>query len=152
MPMNPSMSSRGLQALLCISFLLIAGIYMMASGWTRLKTDLQLDQRSAVIEGRVIEGYISKGMRGGQWSHLVVEYQPENHAPITRKFDVDGATYKAALDTRKATITYLPEDPQVSRMTRFAPLPFKILIWLGGIMIAGGLICIWHFMKNRAKE
>jgi hypothetical protein len=47
---------------------------------------------------------------------------------------------------------HLPEEPQVSRMTEFAPLPFKILIWLGGIMIVGGLISIWHFMKNRAKE
>jgi hypothetical protein len=146
------MSHHGLKAFLCITFLLLVGIYLMASGWTRLKTDRQLDHRSAVIEGRVLDGYVSKGMRGGQWSHLVVEYQPANHAPITRKFDVDGETYKAALDTRKATVTYLPEDPQVSRMTKFAPLPFLVLAWLGGIMIVGGLISIWHFMKNRAKE
>jgi hypothetical protein len=146
------MSHHGFKAFLCITFLLLVGIYLMASGWTRLKTDHQLDQRSAVIEGRVIDGYVSKGMRGGQWSHLVVEYHPPDHAPITRKFDVDGATYRAALDTRKATVTYLPEDPKVSRMTEFAPLPFKILVWLGGIMIVCGLISIWHFMKNRAKE
>jgi hypothetical protein len=149
MQVNPFMPRVNFQQLLCITFLLFAGIYLMTFGWTRLKDDRQLDKRSAVIEGRVIDGYVSKGMRGGQWSHLVVEYQPVNHAPIKRKFDVDGETYRAALDTRKATVTYLPEDPRVSRMTRFAPLPYQILIWFGGFIIVGGLICIRYYKRDR---
>lgn len=137
--------------LLCISTVIIIGTGLMVFGWSRARSDLLLDLRNAVTEGRVIDGSVSTGMRGGQWSHLVVEYCPANHAPITRKFDVDAATYRTSLDTRKATVTYLPEDPEVSRVTRFAPLPFQILTWVGGLFALTGVISLLFFMKSRAK-
>jgi hypothetical protein len=121
-------------------------------GWSRAKTDVQLDQRNAVIEGKVVDGFISTGMRGGKWSHLVVEYQPASHPPIRRKFDVNGTTYNSGMETRKATVTYFPEDPQISRVTRFAPLPYQILTWLGGAMALGGLIGLVCILKAAAAR
>jgi len=145
------MTRRTIEPLLCISAVIMIGTGLMVFGWSRARADVLLDRRNAVIEGRVIDGLVSTGMRGGQWSHLVVEYRPANHSPITRKFDVDAATYRTSLDTRKATVTYLPEDPHVSRVTRFAPLPFQILIWVGGLFAITGFISLLLFLKSRAK-
>jgi len=151
LPLCPKLSRRNLELLLCLSTVLILGIGLMAFGWSRARTDVRLDQRNAIIEGKVMDGSISTGMRGGQWSQLEVEYQPANHSPVRRRFDVDSRTYKAGLDNRKVTVTYLPEDPQISRVTRFSPLPYQILIWVGGIMGLGGLIALICFMKTRTK-
>lgn len=144
------MTLCNLRPLLCMSTVMVLGIGLAAFGWTRVRTDLRLDQRNAVIEGKVIDGFISTGMRGGQWSHLVVEYHPANHAPIRRKFDVDSQTYRSGLETRTSTVTYLPEDPQVSRVTRFSPLPYQILVWVGGIMALVGLIGLICFSRTPA--
>jgi hypothetical protein len=140
-----------LKPVLCITPMLVLGFGLMTFGWDRTKTNLQLDQRNASIEGKVIDGYITTGMRQGQWSHLVVEYQPVNHALIKREFDVDSRTYKEALETGKVTVTYLPDDPQVGRVTRFDPLPFQLLIGIGGLILLCGLICLASFIAARTK-
>lgn len=133
-----------------MSTVMVLGIGLAAFGWTRARTDVRLDQRNAVIQGKVIDGFISTGMRGGQWSHLVVEYHPANHAPVRRKFDVDRQTYQSGLETRTSTVTYLPEDPQVSRVTRFSTLPYQILFWVGGIMALVGLVGLLCFLRTSA--
>jgi hypothetical protein len=61
------------------------------------------------------------------------------------------ALSKAAQATGKAKVTYLPEDPQVSRVTDFAILPYQILIGLGGVMTLAGLSCLGHVMKFGRK-
>lgn len=145
-------SRRATEALLCISTVLLIGVGLGVFGWRSARTDVRLDRQNAVIEGKVIKGFTTTGMRGGIWSHLVVEYQPANHPSITREFDVDGATYKASLDTRKASVTYLPEDPRISRVTRFAPLPYQIVMWLGVCMALAGIIGLASFIKSRPRR
>lgn len=143
------MSRRLLEPLLCVSVLLGLGIGLLAFGWSYLRTDFQLDKKSATVEGRVIDGSTRQlSSKGGQSSILVVEYLPANHAAIIREFDVDSTTYKSCLETGKATVTYFPEEPQISRVTRFDSLPYQILMVLGGIMIVAGMICVRHFMKR----
>jgi len=131
---------------------MLIGVGLSLFGWSRLKNDLQLDQRNAVIEGKVINGYVTTGMRGGKWSHLVVEYQPPNHEPIRRKFDVDSTTYSSGLETRKTTVIYYPEDPQISRVTKFADLPYKILVWLGGAIALAGVIGLGCILRGVASR
>lgn len=128
------------------------GIWLLGFGWTRVRADRLLDQRSATTEGRVTDGWISTGSRGGKWSTLVVEYVPPLHAPITRNFDVNATTYETGLATRKVTVTYLPEDPRISRVTRFETLPFQLLIGLGAAILLSGFFCLWHFLKSLSKS
>lgn len=144
------MTRPNLAPFLCMSTVMVLGIGLASFGWTRVRTDVRLDQRNAVIEGKVIDGFISTGLRGGQWSHLVVEYHPANQAPVRRTFDVDSQTYESGLETRTSIITYLPEDPQVSRVKRFSPLPYQILVWVGGLMALVGLIGLIGLLRTRA--
>lgn len=136
---------------LIISCLLGVGIWLLRIGWNDVQTDQRLERSSAVIEGRVISSTSRPLSKGGQSLTLVVEYLPKNHAAITKEFDVDSGDYRSAQATGKAKVTYLPEDPQVSRVTHFAALPFQILIGLGGLMTLAGLFCFVHALKTRAE-
>jgi hypothetical protein len=137
--------------LLCISTVLLIGIGLTSFSWNRVRTDQLLDQRNSVIEGKVINGWITKGQRGGQWSTLEVEYQPASHPLIKREFDADRATYEAGLETRKVAVTYFPEDPGIARVTRFETTPFQILMGFGGLITLGGFVGLGHFIKSRRK-
>ena len=74
-----------------------------------------------------------------------------DYPAITKEFDVGSSDYQAAKETGKARVTYLPEDPQVSRVTDFEILPFQILLGLGGLMTLAGLFCLAHLLMTRAK-
>jgi hypothetical protein len=139
------------KALLCISTVLLIGIGLTVFSWNRVRSDQLLDQQSAVIEGKVTEGWVTKGQRGGQWSTLVVEYQPAGHPMIKRKFDADRVTYDTGLETKKVAVTYFPEDPGIARVTRFETMPFQILMGFGGLITLGGLIGLGHFIKTRPR-
>lgn len=136
---------------LIISFLLGVGIWLLCFGWEYVKTDQRLEKNSAAVEGRVISSSSRRLSKGGQSLTLVVEYAPKDHASITKEFDVDSGDYKSAQASGKTKVTYLPEDPQVSRVTHFAVLPFQILIGLGGLMTLAGLFCFMHALKARTK-
>ncbi|NBX67050.1 MAG: hypothetical protein EBQ96_08655 [Proteobacteria bacterium] len=145
------MANKKLAPVLCIAALLAIGFFLMWFGWKNERTDLLLDQRNAVIEGKVIDEFKTSSTKAGTWSHLVVEYQPPNHAPITKEFYVDGAAYSVAIETRKATVTYLPEDPTISRVTKFDQVPYQILKWFGVVISLGNLILLVKFLKSRQK-
>lgn len=136
---------------LIISFLLGVGIWLLCFGWGYVQTDQRLEKNSAAVEGRVISSSSRRLSKGGQSLTLIVEYVPKDHVAITKEFDVDSSDYKSAQATGKARVTYLPEDPQISRVTEFALLPFQILIGLGGLMTLAGLFCFVHALKTRAK-
>jgi hypothetical protein len=141
---------RYFKPLLIISVLAGVGIWLMAFGWNEVDVNQRLDQSTATIEGRVIDANTRELSKGGQSSTLVVEYAPGNQAAITKTFDVDGATYRKGLASGRAMVSYLPEDPRVSRVTRFAVMPYKILIGLGAVMMFSGAICLWFLMRRRA--
>jgi hypothetical protein len=127
------------------------GVGLTVFGWNRVRTDRLLDRSSAPTEGRVVDSWVHTGSRGGEWPTLVVEYSPAAHEPLTRNFDVDSSTYRTALETRKVTVHHLPEDPRISRVTRFETLPFQLLIGLGGAILFAGIVCLIHFMRKRSK-
>ncbi len=139
------------KAILISTFLLGVGIGLLSFGLMHVQTDQRLAKSSEVIEGRVISSTSRPLSKGGQSLTLVVEYVPKNHVAITKEFDVDSGDYKSAQATGKAKVTYLPEDPQVSRVTHFAALPFQILIGLGGLMTLAGLFCFVHALKTLAR-
>ena len=72
--------------------------------------------------------------------------------PLTRNLSVDQSTYRTALETRKVTVHYLPKDPRISRVTRFATLPFQLLIGLGAAILFTGILYLFHFMRKRPKD
>ncbi|MGL4401057.1 MAG: hypothetical protein ACRCXD_14400 [Luteolibacter sp.] len=137
--------------ILVIATLIGMGVGLLGFGWDRVRTDRLLDRSSAATEGRVMDSWVHTGSRGGEWPTLVVEYVPTAHAPITRKFDVNQTTYQTALETRKVTVHYFPEDPRISRVTRFETLPFQLLTGLGGAILLAGFFCFVHYMKKRSK-
>ena len=139
------------KAILISTFFLGVGIGLLSFGWTHVQTDQRLEKSSATVEGRVISSSTKRGSRGGQYSALVVEYKPADSPAIRKEFDVGSSDYQAAQETGKARVTYLPDDPQVSRVTHFEVMPFWVLIALGGVMILAGLFCVAHLLKSRAK-
>jgi len=64
---------------------------------------------------------------------------------------VDGGDFTTAQETGKAKVTYVPEEPQISRVTDFAALPFQVLLVLGGLMLLGGAVCLVHACWNRVE-
>jgi hypothetical protein len=145
------MELQKFKAILIITTLIGMGVGLTAYGWNRVRTDRLLDRSSAPTEGRVVDSWVYTGSRGGEWPTLVVEYSPAAHEPLTRNFSVDPSTYRTALETRKVTVHYLPEDPRISRVTRFEALPFQILIGLGAAILFAGILCLFHFMKKPPK-
>ena len=146
------MELQKFKAVLIITTLLGMGVGLTAYGWNRVRTDRLLDRSSAATEGRVVDSWVHTGSRGGEWPTLVVEYSPAAHEPLTRNFSVDSSSYRTAMETREVTVHYLPEDPRISRLTRFETLPFQLLIGLGGVILFAGIVCLHHFMKNRPKS
>ena len=133
--------------LLILAVLSGVGFGLVRFGWSHVRTDQKLAKSSAVIDGRVISSSSRPLSKGGQSLTLVVEYLPPNQGAITKTFDVDGSDYTTAQKTGKARVTYLPDDPRVSRVTHFAVLPFQILIGLGSIMVLSGLFWLFHALK-----
>ncbi len=123
-------------------FLFGGGLWMLAASGSSILVEQKLQQSSAVVEGRVIDGSARSLSKGGQSLRLVVEYVPAGHAPITRTFDVDTADYQAAMASRNARVTYHPADPEVSRVTQFAMLPDWVVLALGAFMVMAGFICL----------
>lgn len=140
------------KAILVITFLLGMGSWVLSVGWRCVQEDQRLAQSSAETEGRVISGASRALSKGGQSLTVLVEYVPAGHAAITREFDVDSGDFRSAKATGKVTVTYVPDEPQISRVTKFAVLPYQFLIGLGGGMLLAGLFCLWHWLKNRAHR
>lgn len=143
------MELQKFKAVLIIITLIGMGVGLTAFGWNRVRTDRLLDRSSAPTEGRVVDSWVHTGSRGGAWPTLVVEYSPPGHESLSRNFSVDTSTYRTSLETRMVTVHYLPEDPRISRVTRFETLPFQLLICLGGAILFAGILCLFHFMKKR---
>lgn len=131
-----------------IGFMIVVGIWLLAFGWTSVRTNQLLDQNSDVVEGRVLSSESRKLSRGGQSYTIVVEYKPEGHAAVTREFDVGGTDFTQAREKGVARVTYFPSKPSISRVTRFEDMPLKIITVLGGLMLAAGLFCIGYHWKN----
>jgi hypothetical protein len=132
------------KAILVTAVLLGVGPWLFLFSWNHLQDASRLDQSAAVVEGHVIRSSSERLSKGGHSYTLVVEYIPANHAPITKEFDVDGGDFTTARETGKAKVTYVPEEPEISRVTHFAALPFQVLLALGGLMMLGGAGCLTH--------
>lgn len=143
---------RQSKILLVTCFLLGSSLWLLSFGWGHVQTARRLEQNSTKTEGRVVSSATRPLSKGGQSYSVVVEYLPASHPAITKEFDVDSTDYKAAQDTGKATVTYVPEEPQVSRVTKFAVLPFQVLIGLGGVMLLAGLFCLSHVVKSGRRQ
>ena len=143
---------RILRPLLVIGFLTGGGGGLLLWGWKEVRTQQTLDHGAAVVDGRVIDHATRKLSKGGQSWSLVVEYVPEGGEAITAAFDVDGATYRSALESGNASVTYSPQDPEVARVTRFAILPFQMVAGLGGVMLFAGACCIPFAMRTASRK
>ena len=141
---------KKLAPLLVLGFLLGGGTCLVVWSWQQVRTHQLLDRGAAVVVARVMKSATRSLSKGGQSWTLVVEYAPEGREAMTRRFDVDGSTYRAAIASGNASVTYLPSNPKIARVTRFAILPFQCLIGLGGLMLVAGVSCIIHLMRRRA--
>lgn len=123
-------------------FLFGGGLWMLVTSGSAILVEQKLQQSSAMVVGRVIDGSTRRLSKGGQSLRVVVEYVPAGHAPIIRTFDVDTGDYQDAMASRKARVTYHPADPEVSRVTQFAMLPYWVVMGLGAFMVVAGFICL----------
>lgn len=141
-----------LQQFLILVSLLGVGGWLLSWGWSEVRAAERLDQSAAVVEGRVVSGHTQALSKGGQAYSLVVAYQPANHPEITKTFDMDGPTYRAALASGTVKVTYVPEEPQISRITKWALFPFQLLMGLGGLMLLGGIVVLALKQPPSASE
>lgn len=125
------------------------GAWLLITGWTAVEANRRLDRQAVTVEGRVIDAATEKLSKGGQSSSVTVEYLPGKPPAITRKIDVSGSDYRAALESGTVQVSYLPDDPKVSRITRFAIFPFQFLAGLGGLILLSGLFCLGYFIVKR---
>jgi hypothetical protein len=140
-----------IKAILITTFLLGTGLWLFVFSWTWVQDARRLDESSAMVEGRVISSSAKRLSRGGHSYTLVVEYAPVKHATITKEFDVGGGDFTTAQETGKAKVTYVPQEPQISRVTNFDVLPFQVLLGLGGLMLLGGMVCLVHACSGRTR-
>jgi hypothetical protein len=136
--------------LLVFGILMAGGASLVVWGWQQVRTQQLLDRGAAVVEARVLDSATRGLHKGGQSWTLVVEYAPAGRETMVGKFDVDGGTYREATASGRASVTYLPSNPKIARVTRFAILPFQFVIGLGGLMLAGGLLCFVHAIRSKA--
>ena len=109
--------------MLIVIALIGVGTWLLVTGWLAMDHGRRLDEGAATTEGMVIETFTEELSKGGQSSTVTVEFIPGKPPAIIRKIYVDGADYRAARESGKAQVSYLPDDPQVSRITRFATFP-----------------------------
>jgi Protein of unknown function (DUF3592) len=138
-----------LKRMLITITLIAVGTWLLVTGWAAVDSNRRLDMGAVTVEGRVIDTATEKLSKGGQSSTVTVEYLPGKPPAITRKIDVSGSDYRAALETGKVQVSYLPDDPEVSRVTRFAIFPFQFLAGLGGLILFSGLFCLGYFIVKR---
>lgn len=127
---------------LIATFLLGGGAVLVTVSWNHLLTHHRIDEKSEQTDGRVLDSSSSPLSKGGQTFTLCVEYQPRGHSAITKTFEVTSEEYKAATATGKTRVAYWPDDPQISRVSKFAILPFKVLTGLGAVMLVSGVMCL----------
>lgn len=138
-----------IKRLLIFITLIGVGSWLLATGWSAVDASRRLDEGAATVEGRVLDAATEELSKGGQSSTVTVEYIPGQAPAIIRKIDVDGTDYRAARASGKVQVSYLPDDPQVCRITRFAILPYQLLAGLGGLILVAGLFCLGHLLVKR---
>lgn len=149
MPMLPFFQSFVRK--LIIIFLLTTGAWILMEGWSAISKAQKLSQNKAEVTGRVLNHSSRQLGKGGQSLQLLVAYTSASGTVITKSFDVDSSDYKTGLAKGTVTVTYWPEDPQVSRVTDFAILPYYVLVCLGMVMVLAGGVSLGLLLRDRRQ-
>lgn len=116
-------------------FLLLAGGGLAFYGLSYTMLLSALAREGVVTEAKVL-GHV-QGQYSRRSSHysLTVEFTPAQGALVTKTLDVDGSTYRLAVETGRVQMRYLPHDPERCMAGSMAILPFQIIGVLGCAMI-----------------
>lgn len=140
-----------IKALLITCILLGGGLWLSAYAWMEVRTARRLDEGGVAVEGRVVNQRTQALSKGGQAFYVTVEYEAPGVPAITTELPVDGSDYKTAASIGKTKVTYLPEEPRTARLTKFAILPFQLLLGLGALITLAGLVCAVMMLKSGRK-
>lgn len=135
--------------MLIVITLIGVGTWLLVTGWLAVDHGRRLNAGAATTEGKVIDTFTEELSKGGQSSTVTVKYLPGKPPAIIRKIHVNGADYRAARESGKVQVSYLPDVPEVSRITRFATFPYQVLAGLGGVTLLAGLFCLDHLLFKR---
>jgi hypothetical protein len=124
-----------IKAVLTGCFLLLAGGGLAIYGLSYTTLLSALAREGIVAEAKVL-GHV-QGQYSRRSSHysLTVEFTPAQGSPVTKTLDVDGSTYRPAVETGRVQMRYLPSNPQRCMAGEMEILPFQIIGGLGCVMI-----------------
>lgn len=125
------------------AFLLLVGVSL--AGFGGMKTHLlqRLRREGVVAEGTVLEHTQGQYSRRSSHYSLTVEFTPVQGRPLRKTLDVDGWTYRSAVETGRVPVRYLASDPQNCSFGDPALLPYQVVGMLGGAMFLLSPLCWW---------
>jgi hypothetical protein len=129
---------------LIVAFLVTDGIGLAAFGWSRLSSVEELAGRGVATTGKVIDHASSQYSKRSPSYSLTVEFLPTNSAKLTKTLEVDGTTYRSAVNDGSVKVRYLPDNPSRCAAGQMATLPYRVLLVFGlGILGVGLLLLGW---------
>jgi hypothetical protein len=139
-----------LKRYLAILGLLGIGGWLAAHGWTELRSAQRLSREGRPTEGKVLDHSTSYRYKRGTRYHLTVEYVPENHAAILKRFTVESGVYHRSVESGTVQVRYLPENPEVSFAGDQVSVSYSTPL-IGAGMFLSGLYLVWFFRHARKQ-
>ncbi len=132
-----------LKVVIIVLFLLGVGGWLAFFGWTNTWTLTTLARRGVVAEARVIDHAAGHYSRRSSSYSLTIEFTPAGRATLTKKLAVDGGDYHPAVESGRAQVRYLPDNPGVCAVGNPAVLPYQVIAVLGSGIFLAGLLVLW---------
>ena len=135
-----------------IGLVLLGSLVVIAAGTANEMKLRKLRNSGVVVEGSVLDGGLLDNPRGIKTHYLKVEFQKENGEKVTKRFPVDQDDYLHASQLGKIPITYVPEQPGLSRVGSYygydrAPLYAAIVGFLFSLAVILGTQYLYHKTK-----
>ncbi|MBL9171246.1 MAG: DUF3592 domain-containing protein [Verrucomicrobiales bacterium] len=127
--------ATNIKAALTGCFLLLVGGGLAFYGLSYTMLISALAREGVVAEAKVLGHEQGQYSRRSSHYSLTVEFTPAQGPVVTKTLDVDGSTYRPAVETGRVQMRYLPNDPERCMAGDMAILPFQIIGGLGCVMV-----------------
>jgi hypothetical protein len=135
-----------------ISLVLLGSLVVIAAGIANEMKLKKLRGRGVVVEGNVLDGGSLDKPTGIKTHYLKVEFQKENEEKVIKRFPVDRDDYLHAMQLGKIPITYVPDEPGLSRVGAYygynrTPLYAAIV----GFIFSSVAIFVTQYLFNKTS-
>lgn len=126
--------------LLATAALIVLGPLCIVTGYKELSNTRKLQAHGQKAEAQVVDGYKYRRKLTTSY-HLTISFQTATGQSVRRSVSVRGDDYEKGQADRRATVYYLPEEPEICAVgetveTKFGTLLAGIAMFCGGIFLA----------------